>query len=45
MSTLIFNQFFSIVLVLILPFLSNEFLSGGVQLAIVVLVVIAIEVF
>jgi len=45
-STFIFNQSLSTVLVPILPFLSNEFLSGGVRLSIViVLVVIVIDVF
>lgn len=45
-STFIFNQSLSIVLVSISHFPSNKFLSGVVQLAIiVVLVVIAIEVF
>lgn len=45
-STFIFNQSLSTVLVSISHFPSNEFHSGGVQVAIiVVLVVIAIEVF
>jgi VIT1/CCC1 family predicted Fe2+/Mn2+ transporter len=45
-STYIFNQSLSTVLVPILPFLSNEFLSDGVRLSIViVVVVIVIDVF